>query len=596
MIRQSTKRLICIKYLFILIAMFSSCSLLLACKVSSVDLYVGATADANDIKDGGLTSVDIPVGEKAWFYAECTVTENPNSDDIVWEFDFDGNGTYEFSTSTPYDELYATASETYNDPNLYDNITARAHIDNDYDSPGTVSSTCTVTAVGVEKVVGGPNSNSGPLYVIVGATVDLEAIPEPDTATFPDGEPTWEITSQPSGSDPNLSSSGKYATFSTDPNDPNAPGDYVIEAACGTDSNSITITVFAVEVEITTPYGDPSTTAGANSTNERTFNTASPGVLTVPCVATPTPDTAEIRTYLNNNRIRWTVDPIGSSTLSWSSSWPGDSTKGEGLSCTATFTTLPADNTDFGPKEVKMEFLADGSTVDTTDVNDIEVFYDKTSTNNPGGSYPNWFYYWNAVIGDPNAIYKSGSINYGLIPAMVLWSPTMTYSKTEIWIYDPSAQTSTQPDSDVITGIDCFLDVIKHEGHHIIQISQVDALLGGLNGQTGSIWLKGWSFTQILSNHWTLGVDGKAGVANVDDDSDGPIDEVSDNSEVGFAGSDDVNLDTDDDDIPNTYESATPAWFEPAALALEDTIEHANASSDWGDPGKRHATVNTYDD
>lgn len=93
MIRRSTERLIGIKYLFILIAMSGSCSLLLACKVSSVDLYVGATAD--EAKDDGLTSVDIPVGETAWFYAECTVTENPDSDDIIWEFDLNGDGDYD---------------------------------------------------------------------------------------------------------------------------------------------------------------------------------------------------------------------------------------------------------------------------------------------------------------------------------------------------------------------------------------------------------------------------------------------------------------------------------------------------------------------
>ncbi len=79
MIRQSTERLICMKYLFILIAMFSSCSLLLACKVSSVDLYVGTSDDPNVVRDGGLTSVNIPVGDTAYFYAECTVTENPDS-------------------------------------------------------------------------------------------------------------------------------------------------------------------------------------------------------------------------------------------------------------------------------------------------------------------------------------------------------------------------------------------------------------------------------------------------------------------------------------------------------------------------------------
>jgi len=184
MIRQSTERVICIKYLFILIAMFGSCSLLLACKVSSVDLYVGATADANDIKDEALTSVTIAVGETAWFYAECTVTENPDCDDIIWEFDLDGDGTYEYGTTTTYDVLHVDPNEIYDTAKRYDNITVRAHLDNGFDSPGAVSNTCTVTAVGVKEVVGDPN-NRGPLYVGVGAMVDLKAIPDPNTAAFP---------------------------------------------------------------------------------------------------------------------------------------------------------------------------------------------------------------------------------------------------------------------------------------------------------------------------------------------------------------------------------------------------------------------------
>ena len=247
MIRQSTQRLICIKYLFILIAMFSSCSLLLACKVSSVDLYVGKTADANDIKNEGLTSVDIPVGDTAYFYAECEVTENPDSEDIHWEFDLNGDGYYDDggdTTDANYVEFSAAFSEVGDC-----NIAVRAHIDNDYDSPGAVSNTCTVTAVGIEEVVGDPN-NSGPLYTGVGATIGLKAIPDPNTAAFPDGEPTWKITSQPAGSDPNLSFSGEDATFSTDPNDPNAVGDYVIEATCGTSSDNITITVVEIDLDI----------------------------------------------------------------------------------------------------------------------------------------------------------------------------------------------------------------------------------------------------------------------------------------------------------------------------------------------------------
>jgi hypothetical protein len=149
-----------------------------------------------------------------------------------------------------------------------------------------------------------------------------------------------------------------------------------------------------VNVEITKPNGDPTTTEGANDTNERAFSASSSGVLTVECEATPNPDTTEIRDYLNNNRVKWTVQAIGGSALSWNFSWPGENAKGEGLSCTATFTGLPTSNSDFGLKQVKMELLLDGTTVDLTDTTNIEVFYPKTATNNPDGTVPNWFYYW----------------------------------------------------------------------------------------------------------------------------------------------------------------------------------------------------------
>ncbi len=228
--------------------MFSSCSLLLACKVSSVNLYVGATADPNVVRDGGLQSVDIPVGETAYFYATCEVTENPDELGIKWEFDLDGDGSYDDANDlTDYDELYASASFTYGTVGRYEDIKVQACLDDpnavDEWAELAITEYCDVDAVGVLKVIkddpGDPN-NSGPLYAGVGATVDLKAIPDPNTAAFPGGEPTWEITSQPAGSDPNLSSSGEYAIFLSDPN---VPGDYVVEATCGTSSNSITIIV-----------------------------------------------------------------------------------------------------------------------------------------------------------------------------------------------------------------------------------------------------------------------------------------------------------------------------------------------------------------
>jgi len=323
------------------------------------------------------------------------------------------------------------------------------------------------------------------------------------------------------------------------------------------------VTVF--ELTITNPYGDPTSSASANDNNEKVFNSLSPGVLTVQCAAVPTPDIdMGIWAFLNDNTLRWTITTISGSTLTWDSSWPGASTKGEGTSCTATFTGLPSSNNSFGLKEVKLEVLLDGVNVTSTKTTNIEVFYTKTATNNPGGTDKNWFYYWNQAVGDPDAKYVNSSERYGRTPAMRLWDPAMTYSKTEIWIYDLCAGTIQQGmTGPTISGIDCFLDVVKHENTHVVQISQADSLLTG-NG-TG-IWVKGWSWNQNPNpnNHY----------------NSSPYDD----------------LDDDDDDIPDAYESASPAWVEPAALAAENTTEGANQGSDWGSPGKMHATIGKYDD
>ncbi len=144
MIRQSTERLICSRYLFILIAMFSSCSLLLACRVDSVDLYVGNTATAAE--EDEHISITIPVGFTAYFYATCEVIgANPDELDIKWEFDLDGNGSHEDGPySTPYNVLHKATSTWYN--LATDFIAVRVCIDNGKDE-WTYSGNCEVNVV-----------------------------------------------------------------------------------------------------------------------------------------------------------------------------------------------------------------------------------------------------------------------------------------------------------------------------------------------------------------------------------------------------------------------------------------------------------------
>ena len=431
--------------------------------------------------------------------------------------------------------------------------------------------------------------NEGPVYVCPGDTVHLWAEPYPGNySNWPDDEPTWDFAEpQPPGANA-IITVDPYWDDEVDISGLTVPGNYVIEARCGDNDPGAEITITVVKVEMINPSGDPAKSSEAEEgVNEFTFDDSSNGYCYIKCESELTPDNAQTQAWAED-KVEWSISPsISGSQMKWGDYGGSTFTEADnkGKIVWIEFKGLPTDNGEFGLKTVQM------SACGIQQTNDIEIFYSKSATNNPDGNSPNWFYYWNAVIGDPDAIYKSGTGIAGLCPAMGDWKPTMTYSKTEIWISDPASGGLGGK-----TGIDYFSDIVKHENVHVTQVSQADALLGSLNGLVGSIWEKGWSFHYSPNNHWTLGTDEKAGVAGLDDDGDDTIDEVSDNSEVGYPGSDDVDLNADDDNIPDAYENANPEWIEPAADAAMDTEENENSSSDWGSPGKQHGTNDKYDD
>jgi len=140
-------------------------------------------------------------------------------------------------------------------------------------------------------------------------------------------------------------------------------------------------------VEITTPNGDPTTSAGANATNERTYITVANPTVTVPCGAASVPDAS---------KLRWTIDDVGTIRATWSPSIPGDPHTGTGLTPTATFTGMPPNYNDFGAKTVTV--IVDGL-ASCQDTQVVEIFFGKDYTNNPGGTNPNWYYYWSQALG-----------------------------------------------------------------------------------------------------------------------------------------------------------------------------------------------------
>ena len=282
--------------------------------------------------------------------------------------------------------------------------------------------------------------------------------------------------------DPNIPLNGESATLEWNglgnqgsySGQPLPPGNYTITLYISksgyTAYETNPLTIFGVR--IVTPCGDPKNPSDANEYNERAFNSNSPGVLTVLCTAIPTPEIPmgiwDLFNF-NDNKLRWTITSITGSTLTWDSSWPGASTKGEGTSCEATFTGLPSSNDSFGIKEVKLEFLPDGTNVTSTKTTNIEVFFNTTATNNPGGTNPNWYYYWLSAYGSVSNISYNSSIDYGFCSfispsAIAIGDSINTALSTPYDHYSDYGY--TRPTVDGKSGIDLFYSILTHELQH----------------------------------------------------------------------------------------------------------------------------------
>ena len=102
------------------------------------------------------------------------------------------------------------------------------------------------------------------------------------------------------------------------------------------------------KVEIVSPYGDPINSA--TEKNEWTFNTASPGVLSVRCEAKLTPDNAETRAWAEENVV-WSFEGETGSTTAWVDS-AGNPADNKGALVFYQATGLPETNSGFGDKKV----------------------------------------------------------------------------------------------------------------------------------------------------------------------------------------------------------------------------------------------------
>lgn len=373
-------------------------------------------------------------------------------------------------------------------------------------------------------------------------------------------------------------------------------------ARCG-ESVSDSTEVLAYRVVIEHPTGDPVNAPSA--TNEFTYSAANPGVLTIECRARVEPDDAEARTQAQN-RARWSIDAIGDSQLTWAPADPGNPARGSGLTATATFKRLPRRHDDFGSKTVSLT-VCGSQPVTTT----IEVFWPKNAKNHPpdglthpGGTAPNWFYYWRQVVGEGHMQHvRYGGAGpagvYGGVPAMINWGYAAALNKNRIIIFDRASTTfPNQPCIGIgpFTGIDTFHNTFLHERHHVRQIRQADAVVGI---HPNTCWQNGWSWNVPHNhNHWRLGPGRVPGAATGICPPGGP-------GTLGAAGSGDVQLDAAHNHWPD-------AWGPPPAAPLGGYCQghpiehqayqamrihdHELARYDWGDPGKNHRTRRRWND
>lgn len=470
-----------------------------------------------------------------------------------------------------------------------------------------------------------PTPANDPIIVCLGSPVtvvlnaNITGTEPKDTAECKVSGPTWKWSDDGTGTS---ASTTITKTFDSTGNKTlkgtveakytyaNKPGMTSPCPAPETKPKSITINVKVVQVKIKTPKGDPTKDPGddgSNDTNEWVYNGASPGVCTKTCEAKDTPDA---------DKLRWKIADVGNIKAKWNPHVAGDEHTGKGLSSTATFTGLPADNADFGAKTITLTMEG----VSCNDSKTVEVFFGKTETNHPGGQAgsPNWFHYWRQATGTTATLVWAAASGdkYGEVKAMTKWAYAVALApKAEVTVYNKACGEDEGEAKNSIhgklktTGIATFWDTITHEPVHVKQVKDADALLAVA---ANTPWENGWSWNAIGNdNHWSIGVDGKPGKIMFDDDGDGVVDNLikTGPGEVGKGGAakDDVDLDT----IAPAAEEWPDAWplpvkpaggyagdwaVEQGAYDAEPDDDTKFARSDWGAPGKNYKTLDKYDD
>lgn len=226
---------------------FMFTSLVFGCQTDSVTFYTGK--DATQAEAMTHSTVYIPLGNLAYFYAECTVT-NPELFSIQWLMDRDADGQCEYSTTTSYytSANYLTAPDsgatwrTFSSGCGHWEPRVVCYLIDGSDSPPYVDDTCDVYVVGVASVsAGGKTSTPGDIKTVYvakgspGATIPVTA-ESTYSYTWPDDNPTWTNAT--------ATSTAGQATFPIDT--VTSSSGVTVTATCGTSSLSINIVVVEV--------------------------------------------------------------------------------------------------------------------------------------------------------------------------------------------------------------------------------------------------------------------------------------------------------------------------------------------------------------
>jgi len=338
----------------------------------------------------------------------------------------------------------------------------------------------------VDTQNGDDNFEPRPFYVCVDADGDADM---KFKMHDPSGTYDWTLTGTPTPPSP-TSGNGWNGTWE-DTGDLE-PGTYTLTSTSTGAGGAVRKIEFTIiKVEMVTPENQCS---GDSIPDGRQwhyyFNDASPGVCTVLCRIKTTPDTQATRSFLTD-KITLTIDGIQGSTQTWvdDATYNGDTAvyTSDEWQAKAKYTTLPADNDEFGPKTVSYSVTGTDIQVQGT----FRVFFTRDAKNSPGsqsGTHPNWIYYWSqtdAAKDDTGQQYPFyyGGVRQGMAGASY-------YSTTERkWVavlYD-GAQTyrgltniKAEPDQDYYWEfINRFAYTVRHEDTHRQQAIDMWGVGGG---------------------------------------------------------------------------------------------------------------------